>query len=86
MFLRLTNVYGYHCAKLHSNHSNHSLFFLAKCSCGNDVNADREKACLNNKCQCKENFERLDKFVNCVPKCQTGYRLNDAGSRCEGKK
>ena len=63
MFLSLTNVFDCNCARLHSNHPDHSLFFVAKCVCpGPNAACD-----VNDECRCNAGY-KFDSNRNCVGK------------------
>ena len=85
MSLAVTNVYDCHCVSLHSNHSGHSLFFIAKCG-GGSQHTDNSLPCKDGKFQCAAGYERVDDADPCREKCAGGHKRANNKIDCEGKK
>ena len=81
----LTILYGCHCSTLHSNHSDHSLFFVVKCSGGGGVdNIDLTRGCdSKDRFHCATGATRPGDAGNCIP-CRPFEDVR--GNDCVGKK
>ena len=95
MSLSLAILYDCPHARLHSNHSEHFLLFVDKCS-DKDANVDLSAACdAEQKYRCKADHGRVNGEGRCLPNCQPGDTGNcfcplgqevNSNTGCRGKK